>query len=72
MMKASTVADRKALGNSSRYGAARISPMLDASEIALREDRFPIDLALANLEGDIVDRDMTRIALGQTFDFDHN
>jgi hypothetical protein len=33
MMKARTAADKKTLGKSSRYGAARISPMVEASEI---------------------------------------
>jgi hypothetical protein len=30
------------------------------------------DFTFANLEGNIVDRDMTGVALGQTFDFDHS
>ena len=33
--------------------------------------RKPDDFALAYFEGNIFDRDITRVSLGQTFDFDH-
>ena len=30
------------------------------------------NLALAYFEGNVLDRDMTRVSLGQTFDFNHS
>ena len=38
MMKASTVADKKRLGNSSMCGAARIKPIPEASEIWMPQE----------------------------------